>query len=169
MSEQRSAVVIVASTTASVDSAADATGPAIRAWLEERGFSVGMPVIVADGPPVGETLGAALAERPAVVLTTGGTGIAPDDGTPEQTEPLLDVQLPGLIEELRRLGAEHTPTAVLTRGLAGFSGDSFVMNLPGSPGGVRDGLAVLEPVLDHLLEQRRGSGNHGATGTRRGH
>lgn len=160
MTAERSAVVIVASSSAAEGSAADTTGPVIRQWLAERGFSVGMPVIVADGRPVGEALTAALAAHPAVVITTGGTGVAPDDATPEQTEPFLDVQLPGIVEAVRRRGAEYVPAAVLTRGLAGFSGSSFVMNLPGSPGGVRDGLAVLEPVLQHVLEQRRGPEQH---------
>ncbi len=167
-SAERSAVVIVASTSAAAGLAADTTGPAIRVWLAERGFSVAAPIIAADGQAVGEALRAVLLGRPHVVLTTGGTGVSPSDRTPEQTSPLLDVELPGLVEEFRRRGAAQTPTALLTRGVAGFAGDTFVMNLPGSRGGVRDGLAVLDPVLEHLLGQRRGlpSGGHPGAGPR---
>lgn len=157
---ERSAAVIVASTSAAAGSSTDTTGPAIREWLMERGFACGAPAVVADGGPVGEALRAAIAAGSAVVITTGGTGISPSDATPEQTDPLLDVRLPGLIEEVRRRGAAHTPMAVLTRGVAGFAGDCFVMNLPGSPAGVRDGLAVLDPVLAHLLDQRAGGARH---------
>lgn len=159
---ERSAAVIVASTSAASARSTDTTGPAIRAWLIERGFSCSAPEVVADGAPVGDALGAALGRGHDVILTTGGTGVSPSDRTPEETGPYLEVRLPGLIEELRRRGIEHVPTAVLTRGVAGFVGTTFVMNLPGSAGGVRDGLAVLDTVLDHLLGQRTGlaSGRH---------
>lgn len=157
----RTAIVLVASTSAAAGIGEDRTGPAILAWLGRRGFETDGPRIVADGAPLGEALRHALDRHPDVVLTTGGTGVSPDDRTPEETLPLLDAQLPGLMEELRRLGAPATPTALLTRGVAGFAGRTFVMNLPGSPGGVSDGLAVLDPVLDHLLQQRAGAGGHG--------
>lgn len=153
----RRATVIVASTRAAAGLAQDLTGPVIEAWLARRGFDTAAPVVVPDGAPVAEALSAALDTAPAVIITTGGTGVSPSDETPERTAPLLDVQLPGLIEELRRRGAETVPTALLTRGVAGFAGGTFVITLPGSPGGVRDGLAILDPVLDHLLGQRTGS------------
>ena len=156
-----SAAVIVASTSAAAGDAEDRTGPVIRDWLVERGFTTPPPEIVPDGAPVGEAVRAAVRAGAAVVITTGGTGVSPDDATPEQVSPILDVQLPGLIEELRRRGAAHVATAILTRGVAGFAGDTFVMTLPGSPGGVRDGLAVLDPVLSHLLGQRAGRASHG--------
>nr|WP_307866407.1 molybdopterin-binding protein [Leucobacter chromiisoli] len=152
--------MIVASTSAAAGRSVDGTGPVIRDWLVERGFTCAEPVVVADGAPVGEALRAAIEAGQEVVVTTGGTGVSPSDTTPEQTAPLLDVQLPGIVEELRRRGTTHTPTALLTRGCAGFAGAAFVVNLPGSPGGVRDGLAVLDPVLDHLLEQRAGGTRH---------
>ena len=162
---RRTARVIVASTSAAAGEAADRTGPVIAAWLLERGFETPAPLVVADGAPVGEAVRQALAEGAEAVLTTGGTGISPSDATPEAVDPLLDVRLPGLIEELRRRGvAAGLPSAVLTRGVAGFAGRAFVMTLPGSPGGVRDGLAVLDPLLEHLLGQRAGSPRtgHGA-------
>lgn len=155
-----SAAVLVVSTSAAAELATDATGPVIREWLEDRGFFVVEPIIVADGAPVGKTLRRELERDHRVILTTGGTGVSPDDLTPEQTEPLLSVQLPGLMEALRAKGRQSTPFAVLTRGVAGFHGDTFVMNLPGSRGGVRDGLQILDEVLDHLLEQRAGGEGH---------
>lgn len=150
----RRAVVIVASTRAAAGQADDRTGPVIQEWLTVRGFATASPEIVADGDPVGEAVCTALIERPEIIVTTGGTGISPSDATPEQVEPLLGVQLPGIIEEIRRRGSATTPNAVLTRGVAGFAGYTFLVTLPGSPGGVRDGLAVLGQVLEHLLGQR---------------
>lgn len=170
----RVAHVIVASTSAAAGVATDTTGPKICRWLQGRGFAVTGPVVVADGEPVREAARAALVpiepsgsvesagpagsavSQPAVILITGGTGVSPSDRTPEMINPLLDLQVPGLIEELRRRGAAKTPTAALTRGVAGFAGATFIMTLPGSPGGVRDGLDLLTEVLDHLLAQRHG-------------
>jgi molybdenum cofactor synthesis domain-containing protein len=151
------AVVIVASTRAAAGEYEDRTGPVIAAWLAERGFEVGAPVVRADGPGVAVALAEAVAGGARVILTTGGTGITPTDRTPEATAPLLDLEIPGIMEEARRTGVAHTPTAVLTRGHAGLAGGAFVMNLPGSPGGVRDGLGVLDRILDHVLEQARGA------------
>jgi molybdenum cofactor biosynthesis protein B len=99
-----------------------------------------------------------------LVVTTGGTGLSPRDVTPEATAPLLDRRVPGLAEALRQRGSALVPTAVLSRGLAGTIGAALVVNLPGSTGGVRDGAAVLAPVVLHALEQLAGGGDHSSTG-----
>ncbi|MBO9624901.1 MAG: MogA/MoaB family molybdenum cofactor biosynthesis protein [Microbacterium sp.] len=156
----RSATVLVVSTRAAAGVYEDRTGPVISAWLRERGFEVTLEVT--PDAEVGETLARLLAEHPSVLLTTGGTGVSPDDRTPEATRALLDAELPGIAEEVRRRGTAVTPTAVLSRAFAGVAGRTLVMNLPGSSGGVRDGLAVLDGILDHAIAQIAGAGDHGA-------
>jgi molybdenum cofactor synthesis domain-containing protein len=150
--------VVVASNRAAAGVYEDATGPLIVEFLTDLGFETPAPVVVPDGDPVGEAIRAAVAEGARVVLTTGGTGLTPTDRTPEATRPLLDREVPGLAEAIRAAGvAKGVPTAVLSRGLAGVSGTCLVVNLPGSRGGVKDALAVLEPVLVHAAEQVVGS------------
>jgi molybdenum cofactor synthesis domain-containing protein len=151
--------VITASNRAAAGVYPDRGGPLIVEWLRERGYQVPEPTVAPDGPPVGEAMRAAVTDGVDVVVTTGGTGISPTDATPEVTRELLDYEIPGLADAIRAAGAPKVPTAVLSRGLAGVAGRTLVVNLPGSTGGVRDGLAVLDGVLDHAIEQLRG-GDH---------
>ncbi|QKT14232.1 MULTISPECIES: bifunctional molybdenum cofactor biosynthesis protein MoaC/MoaB [unclassified Rhodococcus (in: high G+C Gram-positive bacteria)] len=156
-----SATVLVASTGGARGTRPDTTGPAIVGWLETRGHTVRGPLVYADAD-IAAGLADALSDAPALVITTGGTGASPTDATPEATLAVLDRQLPGLAEAMRRRGTEVTPHASLSRGVAGLVGRTVVVNLPGSPGGVKDGLSVLDPVLDHLLAQVAGGGAHDA-------
>ena len=152
------AEVVVASNRAAAGVYEDATGPLIVDFLTDLGFVVDAPVVVPDGAPVGAAIAAAAEGGARVVLTTGGTGLTPTDRTPEVTRPLLDFEVPGIAEAIRAYGvANGIPTAVLSRGVAGVVGSCLVVNLPGSRGGVKDGLAVLRPILVHAVEQVVGS------------
>lgn len=155
----RRARVVIASTRASAGIYEDRCGPLVHAWLEGRGFDVPAPTVVADGDPVRDALRAALDDGVDVVITSGGTGISPSDSTPQATADVLDYQIPGLADAIRRSGLPKVPTAVLSRGICGVAGRTLVINLPGSTGGVRDGLDVLADVLDHALDQLSG-GDH---------
>jgi molybdenum cofactor synthesis domain-containing protein len=151
--------VVTASNRAAAGVYADRSGPVIVEWLRARGFDCPDPTVVPDGEPVGEAIRAAVADGADIVITTGGTGISPTDATPEVTRALLDYEVPGLADAIRAAGAPTVPTAVLSRGLSGVAGRTLVVNLPGSTGGVRDGLGVLGGVLDHAVDQLRG-GDH---------
>lgn len=151
--------VVVASNRAAAGVYPDRTGPIIVEWLAERGYQVSDPVVVGDGEPVAHAVRSAVDEGVDVLITTGGTGITPTDRTPEATRPVLDLELPGLAEAIRSAGLPQVPTAMLSRGLAGVARRTLVINLPGSTGGVRDGLAVLDEVLDHAVSQLHG-GDH---------
>ena len=152
------AAVVVASNRASAGVYDDTTGPLIVAALRTDGWEVDEPVVVPDGDEVGEAIARAVGNGARVVLTTGGTGLTPTDLTPEVTRALLDREVPGIAETVRAHGvAKGVATAALSRGVAGTVGQTLVVNLPGSRGGVKDGLAVVVPLLRHAVEQIAGS------------
>lgn len=159
VNDSRSAVVVVASTGAAAGTRVDTTGPVLTEWLTAQGFSVHGPLVYADAD-IATGLADALLGGPALVITTGGTGASPTDATPEATRAVLDRELPGVADAIRQRGTAKFPLAALSRGVAGLAGHTVVVNLPGSPGGVKDGIAVLEPLLDHLLAQVAGGGDH---------
>lgn len=149
----RTGLVVVASTRAAEGVYADRTGPILVDWLRGHGITVPDPAVVADRDI--ESFFAELLSVPRkpaeVIISTGGTGIGPADRTIEAIEPHLDQKLPGLVQAFFARGLEHTPKAVLSRAVAGIAGRTFIMALPGSKGAVTDGIATLEPVLDHIL------------------
>jgi len=158
--QTRSAVVITCSTRAAAGFYPDRSGPIVVDALRGWGFAVDEAVVVADGPDVEVALRAAIATGAALVLTTGGTGLSPSDGTPEATQRVVDRMAPGIAEAIRSAGVQAgIPSAMLSRGVSGLAGATLVVNLPGSMGGVTDGLAVLEPVVVHALSQIQG-GDH---------
>ena len=154
---KNSAVVIIASTRAATGVYPDRTGPIIAQWLTDKGFAVRGPIVVADGPQVAEELRKAVGAD--LVITSGGTGLSPTDRTPEATAAVVEYQVPGLADAVRRAGSDAVPTAMLYRGIVGVATRTLIVNLPGSTGGVKDGLGVLDPVLDHALQQISG-GDH---------
>jgi molybdenum cofactor synthesis domain-containing protein len=152
--------VIVASNRAAAGVYSDTSGPRLVTGLRELGCEVDDgPVVVPDGEPVAEALRAAVADGVDVVLTSGGTGVTPTDRTPEATRGLLDFEIPGIAEAIRAYSRDRVPAAALSRGLAGVAGRTLIVNLPGSTGGAKDGLAVLGPLLRHTVDQIRG-GDH---------
>jgi molybdenum cofactor synthesis domain-containing protein len=139
----------------------DRSGPVLVELLRSAGCAVvDGPLVIPDGDPVEAALRDGLAAGYDVVVTTGGTGLTPGDQTPEMTRRVLDREVPGIAEALRSAGATAgVPSAILSRGVAGVAGRTLIVNLPGSTGGVRDGMAVLAPVLGHAVSQING-GDH---------
>ncbi len=152
------AAVVVASNRAAAGVYDDTTGPLIVEALRADGWEVDDPAVVPDGEAVGEAVSAAVAAGARAVLTTGGTGLTPTDLTPEVTSALLERTVPGIAEAIRAHGiSKGVSTAALSRGVAGTIGQALVVNLPGSRGGVKDGLTVVVPLLRHAVEQIVGS------------
>lgn len=155
----RRALVVTVSNRAWAGVYADRGGPLIVDGLGELGFAVDGPVVVQDGDPVEEALRNGVGSGYAVIVTTGGTGLTPLDLTPEMTRRVIDREVPGIAEAIRAAGGTAVPAAALSRAIAGVAGQTLVVNLPGSTGGVRDGLAVLRPILTHAVDQIHG-GDH---------
>lgn len=158
------ALAITISNRASAGSYADKSGPVLAGLLREAGCEVDGPTVIPDGDPVEAALRDAVAAGYEVVVTTGGTGLTPGDLTPEMTRKVIGREVPGIAEAIRAAGtAAGVPAAMLSRGLAGLAGRTLIVNLPGSSGGVRDGMAVLAGVLAHAVDQAAG-GDHPRAG-----
>ena len=155
------AAIITASARASAGVYEDTSGEILKTGLQTLGYEVFDVVIVPDDvKQISDAISVALAAHVELIVTTGGTGISPTDVTPEATAPHIQKLLPGIPEALRAYSREKVPTADLSRGLAGTSGSSLVINLPGSPGAVKDGLVIIERLAGHIHEQLRGK-DHG--------
>jgi molybdenum cofactor synthesis domain-containing protein len=133
----------------------DASGDALEELLREEGFEVVRRVVPDEHQAIADAI-VGLSEEVLLIMTTGGTGFAPRDVTPEATREVLDREAPGIAEAIRADAVARTPHGLLSRGLAGLRGETLVVNLPGSPGGCRDGFAVLRPALRHGLELAAG-------------
>jgi molybdenum cofactor synthesis domain-containing protein len=159
-SPARRALAVTVSNRASAGIYADKSGPVLAELLRAAGFETDGPLVIADGAPVEAALREASTAGYDVVVTTGGTGLTPNDLTPEMTRLVIDREIPGIAEAIRTAGVSAgIPSAMLSRGVAGLAGTTLVVNLPGSTGGVRDGMSILTGVLHHALDQAAG-GDH---------
>jgi molybdenum cofactor synthesis domain-containing protein len=140
------ALAITVSNRASAGVYEDKSGPVLASLLAEAGCAVDGPLVIPDGDPVEKALRDGVAAGYRVIVTTGGTGLTPGDLTPEMTRKVIDREIPGISESIRAAGvAAGIPSAMLSRGVAGLAGDVLIVNLPGSSGGVKDGMRVLSP------------------------
>jgi molybdenum cofactor synthesis domain-containing protein len=157
------ALAVTVSTRAAGGIYPDRSGPVLADLLRGAGCEVDGPIVVPDGADVELALRDAVAAGYDVVVTTGGTGLNPNDMTPDMTRLIIDREVPGIAEAIRAVGvAAGVPAAALSRGIAGQASRTLIVNLPGSPAGVRDGMAVLGRVLEHAVDQARG-GDHPPT------
>lgn len=159
----RTGLVVVASTRAAAGDYEDRSGPVAVDFLRSKGLVVPKPLVVADADietTIDEIFARPEGARPVVLLTSGGTGITADDRTVEAVDKHLTRPLPGVVQAFFTRGMESVPTAVLSRAVAGVAGSTFAMTLPGSRGGVKDGCAVLDELLDHILNLLEGHSDH---------
>lgn len=156
-----SAHVITVSDRASAGTMSDTSGPALAQMLKEAGFEVTGPEVVPDVPErITSAIVAAVSGATDVVITTGGTGLGPRDVTPQATEALIDFEVPGIAEEMRRAGAATAPTAALSRAIAGVRGQTLIVNVPGSVKGATESLAAVMPLLGHAVQLLHGDTTH---------
>jgi len=153
----RTAVVITASNRASAGVYADTSGEILAAGLTKLGYELKDPIVIPDNiSQIQAAIELSLAGKVDLIVTTGGTGVSPHDVTPEATVPLIKKLLPGIPEAFRAYSRDRVPTTDLSRGLAGVTGSSLIINLPGSPGGVKDGLVIIERLAGHVHDQIAG-------------
>jgi len=153
----RTAVVITASNRASAGVYADTSGEILAAGLTKLGYELKDPIVIPDNiSQIQAAIELSLAGKVDLIVTTGGTGVSPHDVTPEATAPLIKKLLPGIPEAFRAYSRDRVPTTDLSRGLAGVTGSSLIINLPGSPGGVKDGLVIIERLAEHIHDQIAG-------------